>query len=402
MGKLNEFFDEGKLTIVMDGGAGSSGKGKISSYLTENADNWQFACNTFGPQAGHWVKLDNGKSYFYQTLNSCAYQHEKFEKLYLGPGCIIELPALLREMEENGIPRSKIGISPIIPILSKIDSDFEQGLAGFDGAPQVGRHDGTAKSGSTAHGVGSVMARRALRRPTLTLARDVPELKDMICDVPTEICDRLEKGQRGLLEIAQGFQLSNQHSTFYPFVTSRNVTVAQGLSDMFLPPVHAGQVIINFRTFPIRINSNKYLCSDTGAHLTWADVQAGKPHKVYEGDSGPWYPDQQELTWEALTEFAGAPEKIFEMTSVTKLPRRVATFSQQNVDEAIRYNQTGYPVHISLNFLNYVDHAITGKREYAEITMKVKQWLLQNMVQYNQQVKFLGTGANTEDTIYLG
>ena len=401
MGKCNEFFDEGKLTIIMDGGAGSSGKGKLASYVAANADNWQFACNTFGPQAGHWVKLDDGRQFFYQTLNSCAYQHEKLEKIYLGPGCIIELPALLREIEENGIPRSKIGISPVIPILQKVDSDFEQGIGGFDGAPVANRHEGTAKSGSTAHGVGSVMARRALRRPSMVLAKDVPELKDMICDVPTEICERLENGQRGILEIAQGFQLSLQHSFFYPFVTSRNVTVAQGLSDMFLPPVHAGQVIVNFRTFPIRINSNKYIGED-GKHITWAEVQAGVPHTVYEGNSGTWYPDQTELTWEQLTEAAGAPEQIFEMTSVTKLPRRVATFSKQNVDEAIRYNQTGFPIHISINFLNYVDHEITGKREYSDLSMKVKQWLMENLVEYHQQVRFLGTGAKTEDTIFLG
>lgn len=401
MGKLNEFFDDGKLTIVMDGGAGSSGKGKLASYIATHSDNWQFACNTFGPQAGHWVRLDDGKQYFYQTLNSCAYLHEKFEKMYLGPGCIIELPALMREIEENGIPRSKIGISPVVPILSKIDSDFEQGLGGFDGAQLAERHDGTAKSGSTSHGVGSVMARRALRRPTLTLARDVPELADMICDVPTEICNRLEKGQRGLLEIAQGFQLSNQHSFFYPFVTSRNVTVAQGMSDMFLPPVHAGQVILNFRTFPIRISSNKYI-GDDGRHLTWAEVQAGTPHKVYQGNSGPWYPDQEELEWDAVTAFAGATEKIFEMTSVTKLPRRVATFSKQNVDEAVRFNQTGHPIHISINFLNYVDHTISGAREYDRITAKVKEWLMHNLVAYHQQLRFLGTGAKTDDMIYLG
>lgn len=402
MGKLDDFFDEGKLTIVMDGGAGSSGKGKIASYLASNSDNWQFCCNTFGPQAGHWVRLEDGRQFFYQTLNSAAYLHDKFEKMYLGPGCIIELPALLREMEENGIPRSKIGISPVIPILSKVDSDFEQGLGGFDGAPLAERHDGTAKSGSTSHGVGSVVARRALRRPGLQLAKDVPELKDMICDVPSEILDRLEGGQRGLMEIAQGFQLSNQHSFFYPYVTSRNVTVAQGMSDMFLPPVVAGQVIVNFRTFPIRINSNKYLCKESGRHLTWAEVEQGLPHTVYQGNSGNWYPDQQELTWEQLTEQAGAPEKIFEMTSVTKLPRRVATFSKQNVDEAIRYNQTGYPIHISVNFLNYVDHEMTGKKEYSDLTMKVKKWLLDNLVQYHQQVRFLGTGAKTEETIFLG
>lgn len=400
--KCNQFFDDGKLTILMDGGAGSSGKGKMASYLTENSDNWQFCCNTFAPQAGHWVKLDDGRGFFYQTFNSCAYNHEKFEKMYLGPGATIELPALMREMEENNIPRSKIGISPLVPILQQSDIDFERGIAGFDGAKIEQRHDGTAKSGSTAHGVGSVAARRVLRRQSLVLAKDVPELKDMICDVPNEILARLENDQRGLLEIAQGFQLSLLHSNFFPFTTSRNCTVAQALSDMFLPPVIAGQTILNFRTFPIRINSNKYIAKEDGRHLTWAEVESGIPHEVYQGNSGNWYDDQKELTWDELTKISGSPEKIYEITSVTKLPRRVATFSRKNVEEAIKFNDTGMGTHISINFANYVDHAMTGKREYADITPKFKKWMLENLTEVHQHVKFIGTGAKTEDTIFLG
>ena len=86
MPSCNYLFSPGKLTTIMDGGAGSSGKGKIGSYIAENADNWQFCCNTFMPQAGHWVVLDDGRTFFYQTLNPCAYDHERFERMYIGPG----------------------------------------------------------------------------------------------------------------------------------------------------------------------------------------------------------------------------------------------------------------------------------------------------------------------------
>jgi hypothetical protein len=400
--KCNELFNQSELTIVMDGGAGSSGKGKLASYIVENSDNWQFCCNAFGPQAGHWVKLRDGRTFFYQTLNSCAYAHDKFEKMYIGPGAIIELPALLREIEENNIPRKKLGISPNIPILSQIDTDFERGVAGFDGTPST-NHDGTSKFGSTAHGVGSVMARRALRRPSLVLAKDVPELKDMICDVPGEIINRLLGGQAGMLEIAQGFQLSLLHDKFYPYVTSRNVTTSQALSDMFLPPMFGGNVIINFRTFPIRINNNKYIGPD-GVHLTWAEVQNGAPHTVFEGNSGYWYPDQEETTWEKITADSESPFPIFETTSVTKLPRRVATFSRQNVEEALVYNSTGKDVFISINFSNYIDHALTGVDTYEGLlkSEKFKNWMMENLGDYHKNVKFIGTGAETEATIYLG
>lgn len=392
-------FKPGKLTILMDGGAGSSGKGKMGSFITEHADNWQFACNTFAPQAGHWVRLHDGKQYFYQTLNSCAYQTYKYEKMFIGPGAILELPALLREMEENNVPRSKLGISPVVPILDvEIDQGFERGMRGFDGQEIKERHDGTSKFGSTNHGVGSCAARRVLRRQSLKLARDIPELKDMICDVPGEIMKRLNQGQSGLLEIAQGFQLSNMHTAFYPYVTYRNVTVAQGMSDMMLPTKYAGDVILNFRTFPIRINSNKYIAKEDGRHLTWAEIQAGVPHTVYEGNSGHWYPDQTELTWEELTKSSGAKEPIFEITSVTKLPRRVATFSLSNVAEAIIHNDTGNKIHLSINFANYVDAEMTGA---TELTPKFTAWMNENMKELIPLVRFVGTGAQTDETVFL-
>jgi hypothetical protein len=109
----NFVFSSGKLTVALDGGAGSSGKGKLGSFLCEHANNWQFACNTFMPQAGHWVMLDDGREFFYQTFNSCAYLANRYEKLYIGPGATIELPAFWKEIEKNSIPHHKIGISPL-------------------------------------------------------------------------------------------------------------------------------------------------------------------------------------------------------------------------------------------------------------------------------------------------
>lgn len=394
----NKFFDKGKLTIVMDGQFGSSGKGKIASYVAAKADNWQFACNAFSAQAGHWVKLDDGRGYFYQHLNSVAYDVDKFEKLYIGPASAIELPALLREIEENKITPSKLGISPIATIISEADMEFERGTAGFDGAPLVD-NKGTARFGSTCHGVGSATARKVLRRPSVLCAKDVPELKQYICDVSTEIADRLDQGQSGLLELAQGFPLS-LNGRFYPYCTSRNVTVAQAMSDMFLPTKYAGQVIINLRTLPIRINSKKYIGAD-GQHLTYAEVQQGVPHQVYEGNSGHWYPDQTELTWEEVTRQSGSPTEIMEMTSVTKLPRRIATFSRMNLEEAIRFNDTGAGVHLSLNFANYIDYTLTGKRAKEDLTEKFNHWMVESLGDRASQVAFVGTGALTDDTILM-
>jgi adenylosuccinate synthase len=408
----NFVFTPGTLTTILDAQAGSSGKGKVGSFIAQHADNWQFACHAFFPQAGHWVKLDDGRSFFYQTFNSCAYQIDRYEKLYIGPGAILELPALFRELEENRIPRHKIGISPLAAILQDIDVGYERGTCDFDGQPVSELHDGTMKRGSTAHGAGACRARRVLRRPEKLYARDVPELKEFICDVPGEILSRLERHQAGLLEIAQGFQLSYLLPHMFPYTTSRNCTVAAALDDMMLPTWCVGDVILNVRTFPIRINNNKYLGQD-GRHLSWEEVQQfdreGKPYNVYEGNSGPGYPDQKEITWDEVTTLSGSPDKIMEITSVTKLPRRVFTFSKQNLREAIRHNNTGRQTYISLNFINYADHAMTGRRGTVEscysdpdglITQKARQWIEENIqVWPHAKLKFLGTGPLTDDMI---
>jgi hypothetical protein len=399
-------FKSGKLTAIMDGGAGSSGKGKVASFVAEHANNWQFCCNGFSAQAGHWVKLDDGREYFYQTFNSCAYLTDKYEKMYIGPGACIELPALLREYEENKLKPGQLGIHPLASIIQDKDMAFERGEVSFEG-DAIERHDGTMKTGSTCHGVGAAKARRVLRRPDVLLVKDIPQLKEFVCDTEDEIIERLDSGQAGLLEIAQGFQLSLLHKTFYPYVTSRNVTISAALDDMFLPPVYAGPVIINFRTFPIRINNQKYLDPETKKHLVWEEVaERGGPDsdkvEIYEGNSGPGYDDQEEISWDDLTKNSRSPDPIIEMTSVTKLPRRVFTFSKKNLAEAIKYNRTGDDMHISINFANYIDYDLTGLRQAGGLAAgsdKFTAWAKENIIDEFDKVKFIGTGAKTDDMV---
>lgn len=399
MGPTGYLFKPGLLTIVMDGQFGSSGKGKIASFIGEKADNWTFACNAFSAQAGHWVRFGDGRCFFYQHLSSVAYDPSRFEKLYIGPSSCIELPALLREIEENNIGENQLGIAPQAVIIEKSDQLFEQGLAGFDGAA-LSDSSGTSRFGSTCHGVGSCGARKLLRRPSVVTVDKIDALRPYICDVPNEITERLDRGESGLLELAQGFPLS-LNGRFFPYCTSRNVTVAQAMSDMFLATRYAGPVVMNLRTLPIRISSNKYIAIDDGRHLTWDEVQEGVPHTVYEGNSGHWYPDQVELSWEEVTKHSGSPEPLVEMTSVTKLPRRIATFSFENLQEAIRVNDTGKGMFLSLNFANYIDYKLFGCSKPEEIPETFYDWMRSNLRAHADRVMFVGTGPNMEQMVQI-
>lgn len=407
MFNTNELFVPGKLTFVMDGTMGSSGKGCLASFICENADNWQFACNSFSAQAGHWVRLDDGKEYFYQTFNSCAYT-DNYERLLTGPDSAIELEAVFREIEQSNINPKKIGIHPLATVIQEKDMAYERGEVDFDGNKLPKLADGTKKNGSTCHGTGPARVRKMLRRSDTLLAKDVPALKEFICDTSIEIMQRLDKGQSGLCEIAQGFPLSLNHR-FYPACTNRNVTTSAALDGMMVPPLYAGPVVLNYRTYPIRISSYKYI-GQGGKFLTWAEVceydQRGLKYEVYKGDSGGWYPDQTELEWSDITQMSGSPTPIMEMTSVTKLPRRVATFSKELLAESIRYNRTPYKTYISINFMNYVDHKISGCRGGVDnLTDKTWQWLHENVdnvcKENNAILKYLGTGAKTNDKIVV-
>jgi hypothetical protein len=796
MFNTDSFFEPGKLTIVMDGGAGSSGKGKLASFLGEHSKQWSFCCNAFMANAAHWVELDDGTRYMYQTLNSVAYL-DSYKKLYVCGGAVIELEAAIREIKENRLNPSRLGIHPLVAVVQAKDVDYEAGMADFEGNKFPNRVQSDAmKIGSTIHGVGSARARRILRRKDVLLARDVPELHDYICDTHHEIMDRLDMGESGIMEIAQGFQLGYLHPEFYPkclhgssmivmsdgsrkkirdivvgdivktrpdhgymsearvvntfkgdigqrkwvrirtatttshphnncliggtysedhevitnngltkainlqsgdlvyvgenaitgdclqiilgsllgdgsicdltknvarakfekthcdvqkeyleakvfilsatiggkirplkagltsfkpgapshryssksthqlkqlaqsigclgrktprmfdivglcsaqalaiwyqddgswdlhhqkakrkhrvynyardrvriatngfsipevhdlataladkfrikfsvylsktrqpylqlslkdvdswftlisefihptmaykvpqrhqqrckwnfvqsspqlalemvlgvdvidkermrdssntydievdtthnfFVgngehgminvhncTSRNCTVAAALDDCQLPPYVAGPVLINFRTYPIRVNNNKYVDKLTDKILNAADMEKMKSEGresdilTFAGDSGGCYPDQKEITWDEVTKTAGSDTPIVELSSLTKLPRRVYNFSRQNVVEAVRFNRTNSPTYISVNFVNYLDAKLSGVRGGVQELMDsgcrfvVSEWIENNIGYiHGAQVAFLGTGAKTDDMVQL-
>lgn len=465
-----QFFIPGKISVILDSSSGSSGKGKIGSYITkENVGKYHFVCNTFSTQASHFVFDKNYPEFCYKQFNSCAHRHEEFEKMYIGHGAVITLKALFEEIKKAGIPINKVGISPLCGICQDNDRLYEEGKVDLAGNPM--EHSGTISNGSTCSGVGAVRARRVLRDKNILLAKDVPELKDMICDVPREILDRLSRGQAGLLEVAQGFQLSNGYQ-FYPNCTARNVTVVGALDDMFLPVTVVGNVMLNLRTFPIRIASKKYVATGNmtvklpndiqapshavaaltdiacrianvnpanveksivlapmnspttstndfcikvvmetnlkGKHLTHDEIKSGfYEFEEVDSYSGDGYDDQQEITWADVEKGYGKtiPDDI-KLTSLTKLMRRVFTYSQKNLEESIIYNQTPYKVFLSLNFVNWIDGSIEGKTKTSDIKHPIDVWVLNNIQPVinkfsNVKLVYLGTGRYTEDTIDL-
>lgn len=394
-----EFFKPGRVSVVQDGSFGSSGKGKMSSFLGERSNDWSFACHAFMSNAAHTVVSDRG-TFGYQCLSSVSYLTDKYEKTYICGGAVIEMEPLLREIRENGVTPAKLGIHPLVAVVTQRDIDYERGVGTFEGQPTDLTVNETLTLGSTLHGVGAARARRILRRKDALLARDVPELQPYLCDTRGEVTHRLDRGEAGLMEIAQGFSLGYMEDRFYPKTTSRNCTVAAALDDCGIPPFYLGNVLINFRTFSIRVNSDKWLDAD-GRVLKYGEAMemqaAGQKVIHIKGDSGKCYEDQEELTWEEVTEIGGHSTPLYEVSTLTQNPRRVFTFSQENVREAIRYNRppADSDVFLSLNFLNYQDPEFKG-----EMTQKTDAWLRENIpLEHMHRVRLLGYGAHTNETV---
>lgn len=400
----------GMLSVIMDGGAGSSGKGKLGAYLFTNklsGEKFHFSCSNSSSNASHTVVI-GGDTYVLKHLSSAITVKNSVEKVYVGQGSAIDLDAIREEIKLAVRNEIAIGIDPMSVIIQDIDIGYEKGTHDFDGNPKdVDIQNSVIRSGSTCSGSGAARARKVMRKSNTLLARDIDWLRPYLCNVSDEITNRLNDGQCGLLEIPQGYQLSYGLDKFYPHTTSRNSTVAAGFDDMMVSPGFLGAVVINFRTFPIRISSKKYIVtygSHAGKHLTWDEVQSGQyEYEEVDSNSGGGYDDQEEITWDLISENVG--EKVMETTTLTKLPRRIFTFSLENMHSAIKNNYSKFGTYISINFINYLNGLDKSKTNYSDLSEQSREWLSNISDQLsnydNVTIGYLGTGKDNNDMITL-
>ncbi len=309
--------------MILDLQFGSTGKGLIAGYLAH-----RFKPDTlvtaWAANAGH-TYIDHTGRKFVHTMLANGIVSPALKRILIGPGSLINPDALMQELASVGdilgndflqIP-GKIMIHPHAAIILQRHIDEEAG-------PMT-------KIGSTKKGVGAAACERIRRDPDQNNAacNALPAMNHILADYLCTVAEyntALDLGRRIQVEGAQGYSLSMYHG-LYPYTTSRDVTTAQVLADCGIPAdwLHDTEVIGTARTFPIRV-ANRF--DDAGKQV---------------GYSGNGYPDQQELDWKELGMAA-------ELTTVTKLPRRIFTFSKTQLAEAVR--QCGVDS-LFLNFVNY-------------------------------------------------
>lgn len=350
------------INVIMDLQFGSTGKGLLAGVLANNTEP-DTVMTAWAPNAGHTFIDAAGRKYVH-TMLANGIVSQALERVMIGPGSLINMSSLFDELvHAHGIgyvrpEKVRILLHEHAAVVTQEDIAEESG-------PMTA-------IGSTKKGVGAAMIRRIRRQPG-----DLNTVRAMADKMPThplwgwvEILNTqqwlnvLRDANIIQVEGAQGYSLSMYHG-FYPYTTSRDVTTHQVLADVGLP-YNFGDVRVfgTCRTFPIRV-ANRF--DDKGNQVGW---------------SGPCYPDQRELTWEEL----GQP---VELTTVTKLPRRVFTFSVQEIAEAIRMTGTR---HIFLNFANYLKTA----NEIDELIGRIES------VSGDARVNFIGYGPTEDDVTIRG
>lgn len=306
-------FDEGVVAVI-GGQYGSEGKGLVVSKI------WQHYRNHVrvgAANAGHtgWI---NGNKLVSQQLPMAAWAHQSGvrTKCYIGPGAVISTEILFREIEETGIAKEDLYIDYRAHVITEDQIDRE---ADTDLAARIGSTSTIAREG-----IGTATADRVMRSADCMTVDDVPALAQYAADVPFALAQQ----DSILLEGTQGTGLSLTTGQF-PYTTSRNTTATGLMADAGIPANRLERSIGVFRTYPIRV----------------------------AGNSGPFFPDSQEIDFDDL---GVEPEK----TTVTKLKRRVATWSDEQVSYSAMLNGM---THAYVTFMDYEIPSAFGKEHTSDL-----------------------------------
>ncbi|EOR25759.1 MULTISPECIES: adenylosuccinate synthase [Niallia] len=300
---------------------GDEGKGKITDFLSENAE--VIARYQGGNNAGHTIKF-NGETYKLHLIPSGIFYKEKIS--VVGNGMVVDPKAIIEELKylhDRNVNTDNLRISNrahvILPYHLKLDEVEEESK-------------GANKIGTTKKGIGPAYmdkaARIGIRIADLLdrevfeekLARNLVEknrlleriyetegfkledilneyyeygqqIKKYVCDTSVVLNDALDEGRRVLFEGAQGVMLDIDQGT-YPFVTSSNpvaggVTIGSGVG-----PTKIKHVVGVSKAYTTRVGDGPFpteLNNDIGHQIREVGREygttTGRPRRVGWFDS---------------------------------------------------------------------------------------------------------------------
>jgi len=268
-------------TVVVGAQWGDEGKGKVVDALSAEAD--VVARYQGGPNAGHSIVRGDETIVLHLVPSGVMHPHPR---CLIGNGVVIDLPRLREEvggLEALGVDVSlRLGLSPaahlILPYHRAVEAAAERGPGAIG---TTGRGIGFAyrdKAARTGLRLADLFDREAfVERADRNLSRlrlEYPEAAELasmngaslleelreaaiwarplLCDVGGELHEALARGQRVLLEGAQGTLLDLDHGT-YPYVTSSPASAAGAPLGVGLGPRAVNRVIGVTKAYTTRV-----------------------------------------------------------------------------------------------------------------------------------------------------
>lgn len=306
------------ITAVYGGQVGSEGKGAIVGFLARRYDYEAAAC-TFMTNAGHTWQDGDEKIVVQQLPVGMVAPHIKH--LVIGASSAITLYQLEKELnlyDATYDVSRRLRIHPRAVIIQAHHLESEALV--------------TKRVGSTMKGCGAAIGEKAVRHPSVQLARDIPWLEPYITDTTILLNNIVQSGRGVLAEGSQGFDLDINHGIQYPNCTSRQTTPQQLLADLGLDMRDVVRNVAVVRSYPIRVGN----IEENGVEV---------------GNSGVF--GARELTWAEVTERSGYPTPLVERTTVTQRVRRVfeMDFAQLGLMDLVTK-----PTDFALTFADYIDY----------------------------------------------
>lgn len=293
---------------------GDEGKGKLVDWLAESATS--VVRFQGGHNAGHTLWIKGVKTVLRLIPSGIMHNHTT---CYLGNGMVLSPLALLSEIDEliKVVPdiTQRLRVSLAVPLILPIHVQLDQ-------ARELFRQAKTGiKIGTTGRGIGPAyedkVARRTIRLhdlldesilfakleemlafhnfvlqqylnvPAQTLMSTqqvyeelmvlLPRLKPLMCDVSTELCQKIANGEKIIFEGAQGALLDIDHGT-YPYVTSSHCVAGAASAGAGVPAKAINTVLGVAKSYTTRVGSGPFtteLFDDTGKHLATVGKEFG-------------------------------------------------------------------------------------------------------------------------------
>lgn len=370
------------IQIIQGGQWGSEAKGAVAAYFAKDID---IAVRTGATNAGHTVYY-NGKPYKMQQL-PVGWVNPRCQ-LVIGAGAIVDLSILSREIEEvNGATgldiRDRLFVDPRAYL--HLSEHAKRSAAS-------GRHH---NMGATGKGCSEALVDRIMDRGKVV--HNIGSMSDTaafnIRDTEEMLNGAYDEGARIQLEGTQG-SLLDLNLGPYPYTTHASTQPARWLLEAGLSPTLPLDLVLVFRTYPIRVAGNS---GPMPFEMSWIDFMRTLNAKLrlfghlprvpewaieeYEGALAgvvhlmgcpPWSNGTDMHTWseadrhrykvtlseaptQALKALNTATADLLcttmETTTVTKKVRRIAQIGQDDTIKVLRQTR---PSRIVLTFMNYI------------------------------------------------